>query len=974
MDSMPLFASRRSAHRCSRAVLLLAVTVLLGAAEGRAARRFLRTLDDGDGLTTPDIRSLAQDARGFLWIGTMGGLYRYDGVEMRTWAPEALTLPIVEIATDHRGGVAVVDRRGSLYELSAEAAHPVLGDDSEPVRDAQDAAFGPDGTLWLARPGGLHARSPTGRWRVVAGGGLESVFPLESGEVYAATAAAVLRVTDGGDLATVAAVPDVESLIDAPGGGLAAITRHLHPTTLGPGGTVVRISEGSVEELHHLDARGIDLARRGDTIWASFSRYLVALREGSPAEVLSLADGVAGGGPLLVDREGSLWVGTFIGLHQFPEPETRIWGELEGLPSDHTRYVARQGDDLWVSTWQGLGLLRRRPEGGLAAVETGLIARGELCTDAEGGLWVGQQRGVAEDVLVRIRAGSVPDLALGALEAGISACHLAADGDLWLATAAGELFHVPQSTMVPEAVELAALSGPPGEAILGLLVDSEGRLWIGVGERICRGPAAAVLGGDPGAVSCQAVPGSLLVRTLVELPSGALWAATEERGVLRREGDGWEPIPAGASLPSPAVMNLVPSPSGGIWVLGHGFVLRVAEAPETEGGWRVVKRLGRWHGLPSLGGEDLLEEEDGDLWITTSRGVYWLPRSIRYSSPEPPLVELVEVRVDERPLPLDRPPEIPHWRNRVELRFAALSFRDPGLLRYQVRRSPDREWRQISQASFRFVDLPAGNHVAAIRASLDGERWSPQPARYAFTVTPPWWLRWWALVLFAGALAVTLFGIYRWRVDFLLRLERQRTRIAMDLHDEMGSGLGSIGILSELLSHGDLDEEDRSRMAERIAETSEELGASLSDIVWSLREDSATLEELGSKLAEHAGGLFADRDVELEVAIDANLPSQPLPLAMRRNLLLVGLEALHNAARHAEASHVRLALVSDDGAWRLAVADDGVGIPPGSDSGMGLENMRRRAGEMGGRLELRDRKPKGTVVSLRFRTRDPRGR
>lgn len=163
-------------------------------------------------------------------------------------------------------------------------------------------------------------------------------------------------------------------------------------------------------------------------------------------------------------------------------------------------------------------------------------------------------------------------------------------------------------------------------------------------------------------------------------------------------------------------------------------------------------------------------------------------------------------------------------------------------------------------------------------------------------------------------------------------------------------------------------------MAERIAETSEELGASLSDIVWSLREDSATLEELGSKLAEHAGGLFADRDVELEVAIDPNLPSRPLSLAMRRNLLLVGLEALHNAARHAEASHVRLALVPDDGAWRLAVADDGVGIPPGSDSGMGLENMRRRAGEIGGRLELRDRKPKGTVVSLRFRTRDPRGR
>lgn len=102
------------------------------------------------------------------------------------------------------------------------------------------------------------------------------------------------------------------------------------------------------------------------------------------------------------------------------------------------------------------------------------------------------------------------------------------------------------------------------------------------------------------------------------------------------------------------------------------------------------------------------------------------------------------------------------------------------------------------------MDLPPGDYLAEVRASLDGESWTEPPATYAFSVAPPWWRRTWVMAAFALCALAALYGLYRWRLGFLLKLERQRTRIAMDLHDQMGSGLGSIGILGEVLGHAEL--------------------------------------------------------------------------------------------------------------------------------------------------------------------------
>jgi signal transduction histidine kinase len=730
------------------------------------------------------------------------------------------------------------------------------------------------------------------------------------------------------------------------------------------GGQVVLVPlEGSPALLTNGAAlpttRAISIAERSGTLWISTDRYLFALGPYGAAEVLGPEHGIVAGGPLLVDHEGSLWHAGFTTLSQYPEPATRYWNERHGLNSAHTRFVARSGDALWVTTWQGTGFVQRRSPGswqaGWAADRPG---RGEPCTDGRGGLRIGTTRGIEHVIGTRT-------VALTAAEAMDAAICAPGSAGYWIGTADG-VHYLSDRGELRRIESFPAAAGERG--VQALLEDAAGTVWAASFERVCRAAAADVLGGGDVAWSCDPLPpGIVHANALAELSDGTIWLASNTMGLLRHTASGWELIEQTTTLPTTSLLNLTPSPRGGVWLVGTGVLHRVQPTPGGAG-WEVVERLSAWQGLPSVGGGDLFEEDDGTIWVATALGAVQVPAAVRADEPRPPRLALVEARVDGEAVPLDEPLVLPANRNRLELRFAALTFREPGRVRYQVRLSLQDEWADTDgQPFFNWVDIPAGRHRPQVRASLDGVHWSAVPAELAFRVLPPWYRTSLAIAVFALLAAVLLWGLYRARLAYLLSVERQRTRIAMDLHDEMGSGLASIGILASVLAdggeaHGDV------RLAREVAATADELGSALSDIVWSLDPHSATLEELAARLAEHGGRLFAD-EVQFDTAYPREWPSAPLPLPVLRNVLLIGLEALHNAARHARASHVVLALGPHSDGWLLSVQDDGAGLdaPAGSPgSGRGLRAMRRRATEIGGDLTLDSEPGRGTAVRLHF--------
>jgi signal transduction histidine kinase len=547
------------------------------------------------------------------------------------------------------------------------------------------------------------------------------------------------------------------------------------------------------------------------------------------------------------------------------------------------------------------------------------------------------------------------------------------DGSAWLATEDGP-FLARRDGGRPAACGSApppAWGGSWGESWLsGIVEDGAGRLWIARGNEVAGADADSVARGAHVVWRVETLPGVEHIGALRLIAGDDLWAATSIAGVWRRHDGRWSDEPGNATLPSLRVYNLEPARAGGWWLLADGWIGRVEPRPAARGGgWDVRETLTAWQGLPSLQASDLLEDPDGRLWIASLLGLVEMPATTRNAPRAVPRVELVEARAGGKAMALGGPLVLPYHRNDLELRFTALSFRDPSHLRYQVRLLPGGSWMESREPVFHAVDLSSGSHALEVRASLDGQHWSAAPARLAFGVSRPWYLEPWALLAFALWAAALAWAAHRVRVAMLLRLERQRMRIAMDLHDEMGSGLGSIGILAGLAADGPLEDSARRRLAGEIASLSSDLGATLSEIVRSLREGPDTLDRWASQLVERAQRLVPGPCPQLHVVMPEAVPSIALAPEVRRELMLAAVEALHNAARHAHAGTITLGLEPGGAAWRLWVEDDGCGLPadafarPGS---FGLGNMRRRLRAVHGEAEWCTRPGGGTCVELRF--------
>ena len=195
----------------------------------------------------------------------------------------------------------------------------------------------------------------------------------------------------------------------------------------------------------------------------------------------------------------------------------------------------------------------------------------------------------------------------------------------------------------------------------------------------------------------------------------------------------------------------------------------------------------------------------------------------------------------------------------------------------------------------------------------------------------------------------------------------------MDLHDEVGSGLGTIAVLAGIAGRPDLPEARRADVAGRIAAVSQELARSLGDIVWSLRTSSGSLDALWNQLLDRARPLYASEIPRISLEAPEPVPNEPLSLVVRRNLHLVVYEALHNASRHSGATVVTLRLAKDGGGWAIDVEDDGRGLPedesrPSVRRGLGIEAMTARVAEMGGTISWDRGASGGTRVQVRFRT------
>lgn len=941
--------------------LLFVLIAAIGAGTWPAAEeRITRRYDVIGGSTTASIFSLAQDDEGFLWVGIEGGgLARFDGREFRRWAPRALTshiqfgrgngdelVMIVEPPAGDSGG-------NTLQRVAGDGVESIGGPNGTRWSGVRDAAYDQGRRLWVAQPDALFHRTERGEWFPVSsplltGHRIRRLAPNRVGGVFVVTSGGILSIDAGGAVSRTAETTVAADVSDRGDGSIFYVEKRPR------GGGIVELRGGRPIEILFHPGNFVSLLQRGETVWAGFDNGLVALRPREDPEVLAGAQGLPGGGHL-VDREGSLWVGTTSGLVQVAEPETALWNERDGLPVASTRYIAKTAEGVWLATWGGLVRLTRVDAAWKVIAEDENEHKWPLMSDGRGRLWGKHRDEFLERVGGRFKRYPVADS--GVL---LGTAH-ASDGTLWLSTDRG-LFKTTAADTAP--VSLARPSG--AEVIDRVFEDSQGQLWLSSGNRIYHAPAAVVASGKPAAWTAHVIDGASQFSKITQTSEGTLWASNWLGGVWRYQSGAWKPIGASLDLPSQTAQNLVPSRSGGLWVLSTGTIRRVIDRPQSDEGWEVVEQLTGWQGLPPTGITDLVEEPDGTLWLATPAGVVRMRPEARRARPSAPLVKHTAIVVNGQPI--ERDARTLDESDQIELQFAALSYRSPALLKYQYRLRSDRPWTDASsqEAVFRFPGLRAGRYSAEVRASLDGVNWSATPARVEFAVLGPWYTRWWAIGSAALLVGAVLTLAHRARVAVIVRFERQRTAIARDLHDGIGSGLGSIGILADVVASDHVGETERRALVRDIADTAAELGTALTDIVWSLRPDAATLEGLAQRLTQRGHRLFPNARPAFITEFPAHWPEANLALSVRHNLFLIATEALHNAARHARADHVVLGIAPRGRRWALWITDDGRGLDHGSTKGLGVENMRKRAEDIGAHIDWSDREGGGATVTVDF--------
>jgi signal transduction histidine kinase len=385
------------------------------------------------------------------------------------------------------------------------------------------------------------------------------------------------------------------------------------------------------------------------------------------------------------------------------------------------------------------------------------------------------------------------------------------------------------------------------------------------------------------------------------------------------------------------------------------------------------------------------------LWFSTLKGVVVVNPKKDAAEAAAPTVLLEEVLVDGSPSEANQPInirgtkmpglQIPPGKHRLELHYTGPSFDAPERLRFRyLMEGLDPGWVEAgTERSAVYNYVPPGGYRFRVTASNGDGAWNESGAEISLSVSPFFWQTWWFTSLSALAVVSLVGGVFRYlgkrklqrrlaQVEQERALERERARIARDLHDDLGSSLARISRLSGLVK---ADKENPAQVethAGKIFDSADETVRALEEIVWAVRPGSDTLQSLVEYIAHFANELFDGNSTRCRLDLPHDLPALPLAPDVRHNIFLIVKEALTNTLKHSQAHEVRVQAKAAGNAIEIAVEDDGKGfVPqekPSSDKRNGLVNMAQRAESIGGKLDLSSIPGRGTTVRFNLDLRN----
>jgi signal transduction histidine kinase len=481
--------------------------------------------------------------------------------------------------------------------------------------------------------------------------------------------------------------------------------------------------------------------------------------------------------------------------------------------------------------------------------------------------------------------------------------------------------------------------------------------------------------------------------SLCRTPDGSLWIGTDGSGLVRLKDGHFTVISRQQGLPSATICNVIEDADGRLWMGTYSGICAVSVEELNacaEGRLEQVKCLvldtsdGMESQECSAGCQpSVCRTADGRLWFATSRGVaVVLPAGIQLNT-NPPPVWIEQVKTDNRSITLGQPDQrldLPLGQRRVQITFNAPCLRAAHRVRFKHRLEPvESGWIDSTDSrEVTYTRMLPGDYTFRVIACNEDGVWNMTGAAVALTVPPFFWERaWFVPVCWAGGVgAVAAMVLVTMRRRLKRRLERleqhravdrERSRIAKDLHDDLGGSLTEINMLATALNPGTLPATQADESMSLIAKKSNRVVSALDEIVWAInpKHDSAT--SLADYLSGTSQEFLAAAGIRLRLDVQRNLAVIPLSPECRHDLFLAVKESLNNVVRHAQATEVRLRFKVADGCLCITVEDDGQGfdvsvMPAGGD---GLDNLRARLGSLGGTCRIVSRPGSGTIIEFK---------
>jgi ligand-binding sensor domain-containing protein/signal transduction histidine kinase len=707
----------------------------------------------------------------------------------------------------------------------------------------------------------------------------------------------------------------------------------------------------------------------------------------------SKADGLPGEfiNALAEDRYGNMWVATELGAARIAWNGFTSYSETDGLASGNIASILQgPGDALFAMTppfinrFDGHRFTPVRPNCADNPRSPVWGWNQISFQDRVGDWWVNTAAGVCRfanvkrfEQLARDTPRAVYASRNGLPTDDVFRLFEDAKSDVWIGTIGPHPPLTRWERSTGRLYQYGKAEGVPAAAAMAFQEDRTGALWIGFAE--AGGLTRFQHGRFSYYAAADGVPAGE-VRALHLDRRGALWIATSLGGLgcvqnPAADRPRFMTYSTANGLASNTIWSLTEDDLGRIYI---GTLRGIDRLDPATG---QIRHYTMADGLPSREIRVAGRDAQGNLWFGTPRGLARLVvRPDRPTPPPPILISGLNAAGESYPLSPVGEQTIPNLKlasqqNRLAIGFLGLGFGADESLRYEFKlEGADREWSApTTERRVNYATLSPGAYRFMVRAvAADGTR-SVEPATVAFTILPPIWRRRWFVTLASVFVATMLLFAHRLRVARLVELERIRTRIATDLHDDIGSSLSRMAILSEVVKReiGATHAAAASRLTD-MAQTARDLVDTMSDIVWSIDPRRDDLRNVVARIREFATAVLEPQGIHVHWNVPSEFADVKLNPDQRRDLFLVCKEAINNVARHADCTSVWVTFTVSGRSLAVAIRDDGRGFDTNERAvadaetvgGNGLKNISQRAQQLGGRSHLVSAPGAGTCLTV----------